>query len=77
MSAHVTAGVLGLIKRVDQSSRAFLDGRAEALAPLGADLEPVAAAARAFVLDGGKRLRPLFAYWGWRAVRTRRPTTPG
>jgi geranylgeranyl diphosphate synthase type I len=69
MSAHVTAGVLGLIKRVDQELAAFLDGRAEALAPLGADLEPVAAAARAFVLDGGKRLRPLFAYWGWRAVQ--------
>ena len=26
-----------------------------------------------FVLGGGKRLRPAFAYWGWRAVATRDP----
>jgi geranylgeranyl diphosphate synthase type I len=26
-----------------------------------------------FVLSGGKRLRPAFAYWGWRAVATRDP----
>jgi geranylgeranyl diphosphate synthase type I len=26
-----------------------------------------------FVLAGGKRLRPAFAYWGWRAVATRDP----
>ena len=29
----------------------------------------MAEAARAFVLDGGKRLRPSFAYWGWRTVQ--------
>ncbi len=29
----------------------------------------VAEEARRFVLDGGKRLRPRFAYWGWRSVR--------
>ncbi|AKN16853.1 geranylgeranyl pyrophosphate synthetase idsA2 [Mycobacterium haemophilum DSM 44634] len=26
-----------------------------------------------FVLNGGKRLRPAFAYWGWQAVATQRP----
>jgi len=26
-----------------------------------------------FVLSGGKRLRPVFAYWGWQAVATRDP----
>jgi geranylgeranyl diphosphate synthase, type I len=26
-----------------------------------------------FVLGGGKRLRPVFAYWGWRAVATQDP----
>src|SRR4051794_6800541 len=46
-----------------------MDGRAKGLAPLGSDLVPVAEIARRFVLDGGKRLRPTFAYWGWRAVR--------
>jgi geranylgeranyl diphosphate synthase type I len=69
MSAHVTADLLRVVERVDAKLAAFLDGRARALAPLGADLEPVSAAARTFVLDGGKRLRPTFAYWGWRAVQ--------
>ncbi len=58
-----------VISRVDADLAAFLDGRAAALAPLGADIDPVLAAARTLVLDGGKRLRPIFVYWGWRAVR--------
>jgi geranylgeranyl diphosphate synthase type I len=29
----------------------------------------MAEAARRLVLDGGKRLRPRFAYWGWRCVQ--------
>ncbi len=53
--------------RVDVALATFLDDRADSLASLGADLAPVAQAARSFVLDGGKRLRPRFAYWGWRA----------
>jgi geranylgeranyl diphosphate synthase type I len=58
-----------VIARVDAELAEFLDGRARALAVLGTDLEPVSAAGRTFVLDGGKRLRPTFAYWGWRTVR--------
>jgi geranylgeranyl diphosphate synthase, type I len=57
-----------LITRVDAELAAFLDGRARSFQSLGRDLEPVSDAARDFVLDGGKRLRPRFAYWGWRAV---------
>ena len=57
-----------VIARVDAELAAVLDERARALAVLGEDLAPVAAAARRFVLDGGKRLRPSFAYWGWRTV---------
>jgi geranylgeranyl diphosphate synthase type I len=58
-----------VIDRVDAELAAFLEGRAQALAKLGDDLGPVSDAARRFVLDGGKRLRPTFAYWGWRTVR--------
>ena len=58
-----------LIERVDAALATFLDARAESLARVGDDLAPVADAARSFVLDGGKRLRPSFAYWGWRSVR--------
>lgn len=57
-----------VITRVDAELAAFLDDRAKAFAQLGADLVPVTAAARTLVLDGGKRLRPIFAYWGWRTV---------
>ena len=58
-----------VIPRVESALVAFLDERSRGLAPLGPDLEPVADIARRFVLSGGKRLRPTFAYWGWRAVR--------
>jgi geranylgeranyl diphosphate synthase type I len=65
----VTGPVDAVIARVDGALAAFLDGRARALQALGADLEPLGEAARRCVLDGGKRLRPMFAYWGWRTVR--------
>lgn len=55
--------------RVDATLAAFLDDRAEALTTVGPELSAVLDSARRIVLDGGKRLRPLFAYWGWRAVR--------
>jgi geranylgeranyl diphosphate synthase type I len=58
-----------VVERVDAELATYLDGRAAAFAELGDDLAPVIAAARSFVLDGGKRLRPTFAYWGWRTVR--------
>ena len=58
-----------LITRVDDVLAAYLDDRAGSLGDVGPELEPVGAAARTLVLDGGKRLRPSFAYWGWRAVR--------
>lgn len=35
---------------------------------MGADYGEMTAALEEFVLRGGKRLRPAFAYWGWRAV---------
>jgi geranylgeranyl diphosphate synthase, type I len=65
----VTGPHESLIERVDGELATFLDGRAQALTLLGADLVPVSDAARSLVLDGGKRLRPSFAYWGWRTVR--------
>ena len=35
---------------------------------IGADYNALTGALEEFVLSGGKRLRPAFAYWGWRAV---------
>ncbi|HSY15948.1 MAG TPA: polyprenyl synthetase family protein [Jatrophihabitantaceae bacterium] len=56
------------VKRVDMALSTFLDRRAASLRKVGGDLDPIAAEATEFVM-GGKRLRPAFAYWGWRASR--------
>jgi geranylgeranyl diphosphate synthase type I len=48
------------------------DRRAEA-AYLGGDYGVLVDGLEEFVLSGGKRLRPVFAYWGWRAVATEAP----
>jgi geranylgeranyl diphosphate synthase, type I len=45
-----------------------LRGRRGAAAYIGDDYDGLIAALEEFVLSGGKRLRPAFAYWGWRAV---------
>lgn len=39
-----------------------------ALDAIGDELGPVGAALQEFVLDGGKRVRPAFCYWGWRGA---------
>ncbi|HLY34388.1 MAG TPA: polyprenyl synthetase family protein [Jatrophihabitantaceae bacterium] len=60
-----------VIERVDKELTAFLTARADVLAQVGPELDPIVAAARSIVLEGGKRLRPMFAYWGWRCVHGR------
>jgi geranylgeranyl diphosphate synthase type I len=45
----------------------FLDRQRETLAGMDASLVPVADEVRALA-EGGKRLRPAFAYWGWRGA---------
>jgi geranylgeranyl diphosphate synthase, type I len=46
----------------------FLDRQRSALAAMDAGLAPVVDEVCAMA-GGGKRLRPLFAYWGWRGAR--------
>ena len=57
-----------LISRIAEVLGGFLDDRLRLLLDLHADLTPLAELARAAV-DGGKRLRPTFSYWGWRSVQ--------
>jgi len=52
--------------RVSAELSAFLDRQEGLLTVVSGDLRPVVAALRDF-LDGGKRMRPAFCYWGWRA----------
>ena len=54
--------------RVEKALAAFLAGQRDRLAAIDDALLPVADALEAFVLGGGKRLRPAFAYWGYRGA---------
>jgi len=56
----------------DQLRRYFHDRR-DQTAYIGGDYDILIAALQDFVLGGGKRLRPAFAYWGWRAVAAGEP----
>ncbi len=59
-----------VVARVDAALHAFLDAQRPVIEAAGPDLRAVADAASAFVFAGGKRMRPLFAYWGWRCVHS-------
>lgn len=58
----------GLRDRVAQELSRALAGWAGELAGISPELSPMTEAVRAFVLDGGKRLRPAFGWWGWRGA---------
>ena len=53
--------------------RRYLGERRAQSAHLSADYDALIAALEDFVLNGGKRMRPAFAYWGWRSVSTAEP----
>ena len=63
----------GVVAAVDRVLTEFLDAQAASLARLDAACEPMVSAARQAVLGGGKRIRPTFAYWGWRGAVGPRP----
>jgi geranylgeranyl diphosphate synthase type I len=54
--------------RVQQALSGFLANQEELLATVGPELAQVGASISTFLLDGGKRLRPLFCYWGARGA---------
>jgi geranylgeranyl diphosphate synthase type I len=53
---------------VIEQLRDYLGERRRDAAYIGTDYAELTAALEEFVLRGGKRVRPAFAYWGWRAV---------
>jgi geranylgeranyl diphosphate synthase type I len=53
---------------VEKALAGFLSHQRDHLATVDPALAPVADALEAFVLGGGKRLRPAFAYWGYRGA---------
>lgn len=53
---------------VTEQLRDYLTVRRAEAAYIGADYDGLIGVLEDFVLQGGKRLRPAFAYWGYRAV---------
>ena len=58
---------------ITEQLRRYLHDRRAQTAYIGADYDILVATLEDFVLNGGKRLRPAFAYWGWRAVASGDP----
>jgi geranylgeranyl diphosphate synthase type I len=54
--------------RVDRALATFMGRQRVLLSGIDAALDPVADAIDGFILGGGKRLRPAFAYWGFRGA---------
>jgi geranylgeranyl diphosphate synthase type I len=61
------AGLDRLRTAVSTALSEFLDAQRAVLAGMDRSLVPVADEVRALA-EGGKRLRPAFAYWGWRGA---------
>ncbi len=61
------AETLLVTAEVEAELTLFLAGARTAFTALDPALQPLADAVANAVLAGGKRLRPAFAYWGWRA----------
>ncbi|MDT4990166.1 MAG: geranylgeranyl diphosphate synthase, type [Actinoplanes sp.] len=58
----------GLRPRVDKALAAFLAAKRAQLLAIDPALAGLCDVVEAFVLQGGKRLRPAFAYWGFRGA---------
>jgi geranylgeranyl diphosphate synthase, type I len=57
-----------LRSRLRQELATFLEAQRGHMAAIDQSLLPLAEAIEAFVLGGGKRLRPAFAFWGYRGA---------
>jgi geranylgeranyl diphosphate synthase type I len=55
-------------QRVRKALAAFLSEQVPRLDTVSLELGPVSDALGEFLLDGGKRLRPAFCFWGWRGA---------
>jgi geranylgeranyl diphosphate synthase type I len=68
----VTAELDHIRSAVGTALTEFLDGQRAALNAMDPALVPIVDEVRALA-DGGKRLRPSFAYWGWRGAAGTEP----
>lgn len=69
----VSAGTLdAVVEEVDRELDAFVEGRQRALAAIDPAAGDLGTAIRSLLDAGGKRLRPAFVHWGFRAARAHR-----
>ncbi|MET8041839.1 polyprenyl synthetase family protein [Micromonospora sp. NPDC005215] len=68
VQAVLAAYTQELVTAVDETLTAFLAAEVDSLAEIDTSMGAFAASAREAVLVGGKRIRPTFAYWGWRGA---------
>ena len=68
LSVEAAPSAVQLAGAVTDQLRKYLAARRADAAYIGADYDGLIAALEDFVLRGGKRVRPAFAYWGYRAV---------
>jgi geranylgeranyl diphosphate synthase type I len=64
----VPPSLLTVAERVERRLEALLAVERSRWGALSPDLEPPLDSLRALVMGGGKRLRPAFCYWGYRAA---------
>jgi geranylgeranyl diphosphate synthase type I len=62
-----------LTNAVTERLRRYVSDRRAQSAHLGDGYDELIGALEHFVLNGGKRMRPAFAYWGWRSVSAAEP----
>jgi geranylgeranyl diphosphate synthase type I len=67
------AATVELTGAITEQLRRYLHDRRTQTAYIGEDYVLLVTALEDFVLNGGKRLRPAFAYWGWRALAAGEP----
>ncbi len=58
---------------ITEHLRGYLQDRRGDAAYIDGEYDGLIAVLERFVLSGGKRLRPIFAYWGWRSVAPSEP----
>ena len=68
MSSETKATVTSVRSAVEEELAIFLNFESAYLNSISTELSPVSEALTAFLLDSGKRLRPLFAYAGFAAA---------
>lgn len=61
-------GIVEIADAITNQLRAYLHDRRHDAAHIAPEYDALIAGLEEFVLGGGKRIRPAFAYWGWRAV---------